>query len=118
MTAATPITSPSVDQQVNYFSTSTGGPLFARIVNIWADGPVDVVVSDASLRSGTMLVKRIPYVPFGGTPPASDPYDSRYVAQIGTLSTDPNGMPAGFLQNTAATEGADVMEPGTEPLEN
>jgi hypothetical protein len=96
-----------------YQSKSQPAGLNARIVNIWADGPVDVVVTDPSLRSGTMLVKRIPYVPYGSTPPAADPYDSRYVIQISTGS----GLPASGA-NTAPTEGVANTGPGTEPLEN
>jgi hypothetical protein len=48
MTNPTPVTSPSTDQQVQYFSADA--PLKATIVNIWDDGPVDVVVDDPSFR--------------------------------------------------------------------
>lgn len=117
MTAATPITSPSIDQVVNYISTATTTPLKAVIVNLWDDGPVDIVVNDVSLPN-SFEVKRIVYVPLGGTFVPLNDYDTRYVTQIGVLSTDPTGLPAGELQETAPTEDGPAVTPGTEPLES
>jgi hypothetical protein len=112
MTNPTPVTSPSTDQQVQYFSADA--PLNATIVNIWDDGPVDVVVDDASLPN-PFLVKRIVYVPFGGTFVPLNDFDTRYVAQLTTGS----GLPAGDLQDTAPTEdGPAAVGVSTEPLES
>lgn len=113
MSGPTPVTSPSVDQQVQYFSTQTSTPLPATIVNIWADGPVDVVVNDPSLAK-PQLVKRIPYAAYGSTAAPLNTYDTRYVAQLTTGS----GLPASAILNTAATEGVATTGASTEPLEN
>jgi hypothetical protein len=116
--STTPITSPSIDQQVQYMSADA--PLQASIVNIWADGPVDIQVNDPSLPT-PFLVRRMPYVPYGTTyTPPIDPItntvlDPRYVTQI----TTGDGMPASEIEDTNPTiGGSDGLTAGTEPLES
>ncbi len=111
--STTPVTAPSTDQQVVYFSTTQAAGLQATIVNIWDDGPVDVVITDPSVPED-ILVKRIVYVPFGGTFTPLNAYDTRYVAQLATGS----GLPPSVLQSTTPTEDGPTPTPSTEPLEN
>lgn len=110
----TPVTTPSVDQQVQYMSLDT--PLAATIVNIWEDGPVDIVVTDPSVPE-EFRVTRMVYVPYGGTYTPLDTVnpDPRYVAQLSTGS----GLPAAPILNTGVTIGGDGTDgQSTEPLES
>jgi hypothetical protein len=113
--STTPITTPSIDQQVQLMSDDA--PLQATIVNIWEDGPVDIVVTDPSQPTQYPLT-RLPYVPYGTTytPPVDgvtgQVIDPRYVTQI----TTGDGMPASDIESTTPTIGADGQTPGTEPL--
>lgn len=117
--SVTPVTVPSVDQQVQLISADA--PLAATIVNIWADGAVDVVVNDHSVPE-SFQVRRMTYVPYGSTfTPPVDPItkqviDPRYVQQLQTGS----GLPAAPVLNTATTVGgdADNGSGSTEPLES
>lgn len=115
----TAVTTPSVDQQVQLVSADA--PLAATIVNIWADGKVDVVVNDHSVPE-SFQVKRLAYVPYGVTyTPPKDPItglvvDPRFVQQLQTG----DGLPAAPVLNTATTVGGDDEQvgAGTEPLES
>lgn len=111
MSGPTPVIKPSIDQQVNYFSTTSSAPIPASIVNIWDDGPVDVVVTDPN-QPNQYKVTRIPYAPYGQTATPLNQYDQRYVAQITTGS----GLPIAAIQNTNPTEDGPAQGPGTEPL--
>lgn len=117
--SVTPVTVPSVDQQVQLISADA--PLSATIVNIWEDGKVDVIVNDHSVPE-SFLVRRQVYVPYGQTfTPPVDPItkqvvDPRYVQQLQTGS----GLPAAPVLNTGVTIGgdADNGSGSTEPLES
>jgi hypothetical protein len=116
MTTAIP--TPSIDQKVQLISDDA--PLAATIVNIWEDGPVDIVVTDPSQPQQFRLT-RMNYVPFGTTytPPVDgvtgQVIDPRYVTQ---LSSGDGVAPAPITSTVPTIGGADGEGAGTEPLES
>ncbi|WP_144106807.1 hypothetical protein [Paraburkholderia sp. BCC1886] len=103
-TSTAPITTPTLDQPVQFINGDTGAtPLDAAVVHVWEDGPVDIVVTDPS-QPQNFKVRRIPYVPYGSTNTPIVPGDPRYAYQIGTTTTTPDSD--GSSSDGASSDGA------------
>lgn len=68
---------PTLNQQANFMSSSTGKPLQACVVQIWPDGLVDLVVTDPSVLD-VFKVRRVPFVASDGTNSPVNAGDPRY----------------------------------------
>ncbi|MBB5409150.1 hypothetical protein HDG34_003091 [Paraburkholderia sp. HC6.4b] len=76
---------PTLDQQVNFMSSSTSPPLQACVVQIWPDGLVDLVVTDPSVLD-VFKVRRVPFVAADGTNTPVYAGDTRYAQALAASS--------------------------------